>query len=477
MISPRFLRFSLFLCMFLSVACVPPVAPVEPASTVEGTIPPAVPEMTVAVFVVDKFAASVDVDAENVEVAEIAYPIGEGCVIDPDGSGYKSGGGGGSEHGRLVWSTITETLSNNHAAGLISGPDNLALWNLMASPANVAIAKAAGNFDAISQRWEVPKYGHILLIPVDIGDFDTATVRSGIEETMADLVLYDEDISRVVLNLSWVIMPKGDCQRPQDADEYRDLVCEAVSDDEEAKNELLEDIKATLDDLGLPEESIDTICRENYFANIAVRVASYPFLLGHQFAQLEPDSYFEIGSAEPTGPLGELLTRCALGDGCAENVQHVISIGAAGNRGWEFPMMPALWDSVVSVSAREGLGQDPAQCEAGSIFCSNRAEITAAGTHPFESPLIAATAPNCVPGFNCGLYSGEVKGSSYAAPRLSVLAALYLLSGGGNPCADTPSIHPPLGYMNEEATANPPANWDDMEVAAAAAKYCNAFPH
>ncbi len=471
MISPRVLRISLFLCMFLSAACVP----IEPGSTGEDTSAPATPEKTVAIFVVDKFAAEVEVDDENIEAMESVYPTGEGCVIDPDGSGYKSGGGGGPEHGRLVWSTITETLVNTYGAGLVNGPDNAALWDFVATPANVTVAKAAGEFDAISQRWEVPGYGHVRLIPVDIGDFDTATVSSGIEETFADLDRYGDNISQAVLNLSWVIIPKGECQQPQDIDEYRNLVCEAVADDEEAQIELLEDIKITLNELGLPGDSLDTVCEENFFANSAVRVASYPFLLHRQFAELEPDSYVEIGTAEPTGPLGQLLTRCALGDGCSETVQHVISIGAAGNRGWGFPMMPAQWNSVVSVSAEEGLGQDPAQCETDDIFCSNKAEITISGAHPFEAALIADTARGCVPGFDCELYEDEVKGSSYAAPRLSVLAALYLLNGGENPCADTSSIHPPLGYMPEEEPAA--ATWEDLDVATAAAKYCAAFPH
>jgi hypothetical protein len=474
MIGARVLPMSLFLCMTVICAC---VAPTVPGPTTGGSVSPTTPEMTVAILVVDKFAADVKVDAENMEAAEFNYPNGEGCVIDPDGSGYKSGGGGGAEHGRLVWATITDTLSNAHGAGRVSGPPDPALWDFVASSKNVESAKAGGDFDAISQRWEVPGFGYIRLVPVDIGDFDTATVSPGIEEALADLELFGEDISRVVLNLSWVIIPKGDCRPPQSIDDYRDLVCEAATADDEARNELLEDVETTLNDLGLPVDSVDTICEENLFTNTALRVASYPFFLRRQFAQLEPNSYIRIGSAEPTGPLGQLLARCALGDGCADTVQHVISIGAAGNNGWEFPMMPALWDSVVSVSGEEGLGQDPMQCEAGSVFCSNRAEITASGTHPFESPLVAATTPNCVPGFDCSLYSGEVKGSSYAAPRLSVLAALYLLTGGENPCADTPWIRPPLGYMFEEEAATPPASWEDLDVATAAAKYCNMFPN
>jgi hypothetical protein len=45
--------------------------------------------------------------------------------------------------------------------------------------------------------------------------------------------------------------------------------------------------------------------------------------------------------------------------------------------------------------------------------------------------------------------NGIYQGTSFATPRLSLWAARYLLGGGDSPCADSPNIHPVLGYMPE----------------------------
>lgn len=475
MFNTSVLRISLLLCFLFVTACAPVAEPAPGAdvATAEAVATEEVEEpqgTTVAIFVIDKFTTVTEIDEE----IEADYPKGEGCIIDPDGSGYKSGGGGGSEHGRLVWSTITETLTKTYSADLVSGQSNADLWAFLASPAQVAAANAAGEFDATSQRWWIPGYGFIRLIPVDIGDFDTATVSAGIENTLATLELYGEEISRVVLNMSWVILPKGECARPADANTYRDLICELADVDDATREEFLDEIKETLDEQGLPAGSFEQVCEGTVFLNNVVKAAANPFLLRRRFALLAPEEYLGVGSKDPSGPLGQLLDRYAIGDKYAG---QVISVGAAGNSGWEYPMMPALWDSVVSVSAWEGLGQNSADCDANSLFCSNSVEVTITGTHPYEGSLIADTALDCVPGFDCELYQNEVKGSSYAAPRLSVLAALYLLNGGTNPCSDQLGIHPPLGYMVETNTADTVGAWQNLEVATAAGQFCQAFPN
>lgn len=127
--------------------------------------------------------------------------------------------------------------------------------------------------------------------------------------------------------------------------------------------------------------------------------------------------------------------------------RQVISIGAAGNSQQTFPYAPALWDSVVSVS-----GSD-CECADEPAFYSNHGEIMLDGRHPVE---------------------GGVVGTSYAAPRLSVEAAMYLLRGWANPCPFDRAIFPVLGYMPERQGIFTP-DWRNLSSHDASAEYCPQF--
>lgn len=470
------LALSLIIVVFVT-ACVPAPtaeAPAEaPAEAAPAEAPPAeappaeaapvadsTPETVVAIFVVDKFA---NVDNQAVEENE-TYPAGEGCVIDPHGSGFASrGGGDDGEHGRLVWSTITEKLQKEHSASQVSGSRDVDLWGIYANAEEVAVRKAAGDYDNLSQKWGVPNYGLIRLIPVDIGDFDTATVTKGIEEGFASLSayeqLYGEKITRVVINMSWVIIPAKECGVPQTPEQYKDMVCAVTSQDDIEKQKALESVNQYLSEVGRePINAFEEVCTDtSWFEETSIQSLLRERWLSLRFSNFvsqdsNRESYVNNYLQLDDGPLSTLLTTCQGSEGGTCPVEHVISIAAAGNEGWSFPMMPGLWNSVVSVSAEEGLGQSITDCQAKTVFCSNSAEIKEPGTHP--------------DGVDVGI------GSSYAAPRLSVLAALYLLQGGTNPCADRTDIHPPLGYMTEDGDANDSSAWQDLETAAADEKYC-----
>lgn len=429
---------------------------------------------TVAIFVVDKFASIGSQESasatEQPEADPNTYPFGEGCIIDPDGSGYRSGGTGGAEHGRLVWSTITEDLETKRAH-LVNGPANGDLWETYATPELVDKKKEVGDYDMLSQKWEVPCAGYIRLIPIDIGDFDTATVTYKIKEGFELLEKYretsGENISDVVINMSWVILPEGACSIPTDPVAYRDMICEIAKADDATEQELLNDIKATLDELGLESKTVQNVCDENLFTYDMVKSDSLKFLLRRYFAELadaRPDAkYFE----ETKGELSSLLSQ--LNREAHRKATNVINIAAAGNQGWDFPLMPALWDSVVSVSAEEGIKFNSDSCDPESEFCSNSAEIMNSGMHPYSNELTSGDPAVCPPGFDCSLYANQtdVVGSSYAAPRLSVLASLFLLSDdGANPCMTAPTIRPPLGYDD----------WKNMPVEEARDLYCTEFP-
>lgn len=546
--------------------------------------PPAESDSTVAIFVVDKFQGCVvDPDSssykadgggledgqciENEDVEpnpdKPVYPVGEGCVIDPDGSGYKADGGGGFGHGRLVWSTITDALEQE-GARLISGPVNTELWEVFSDVHTVNRYRDARRYNSLSQKWEVPNIGYIRLIPIDSGDFDTATIADGIEQELSSIEKYGDVIEGIVINMSWVILPAEECELPQSAQEYRDMVCDITSD---ADSDDIDALRVIEELIGVDApENICTGENRSLFENPRIQNALRVHLISGKFnAMMGQNSFVDNYVDDYTivdGPLFDLLENCGASnrdnteppvepginipgitrvpgntDGSDTDILGrsqvnrgtepsgstsnssveverdrdmdptcpvdipVIPIGAAGNAGWQFPMMPALWDSVVSTSAEEGLPDELASCNMNNnAFCSNFAEVKLSGTHPYEDALLVGNTSDCVPGFDCKLYEDQVKGTSYAAPRLSVLAALYLVRGGEVPCTDQlvtdPKIFPPLGYNSEwkpkdnteqsnrniplrvEGIGNDDQNintWLNLTVQAASDAFCTSF--
>ena len=125
-----------------------------------------------------------------------------------------------------------------------------------------------------------------------------------------------------------------------------------------------------------------------------------------------------------------------------------ISIAAAGNSGFNFPFAPAIWDSVLSVSAGDA-GQKPAAY-------SNWGEVVASGVHPMATAVV---------------------GTSFAAPRMSLAAAFYLLDLD-ELTASCGTASPPL----KTAATKPECPWRNLDVPAAIAATsstttpCSGFP-
>jgi hypothetical protein len=133
----------------------------------------------------------------------------------------------------------------------------------------------------------------------------------------------------------------------------------------------------------------------------------------------------------------------------------VIPIASAGNEGRNFPYAPGLWPTVVSISAEY----------TGYETCS-----TPAGASKKPSPLSnnGEVAKNGM--FECHA------GTSFAAPRLSMEAALYLLAGGNVVCTGTLlDNQKPEGIST---TSSPPLAhlpWDNLERRVASVRYCEDF--
>jgi hypothetical protein len=130
------------------------------------------------------------------------------------------------------------------------------------------------------------------------------------------------------------------------------------------------------------------------------------------------------------------------------NNATVFSIASAGNRGDAYAFAPGYWDSVVSVSADY---DGPENCPVNPtltpnstehVLKSNSGEVEMYGVH------------NCIPG------------TSFAAPRLSAEAALYLVRGGSISCGGS------------DGTSSPPmahAAFDNLTREDASKAYCQDF--
>ena len=475
----------LILGLLLSACAAPAAAPTAPTPAPDSTASTPADGRTVAILVVDKFT---DVSSEEVKPKE-NYPEGEGCVAFPPGKAggadYISRGGGGREHGKLVWSTITEELGRSYgveeSAGNLSNDE---LWTELANNlstndilpgilARESVDEYNEYIENFSQLWHIPDEGNIRLIPVDIGDFDTATVADGITNTLNLLAKSSEQIDQVVINMSWVILPKKLC-KPLSEREYINAVCRVMNETDMANVRTLELLSNLLDAYGQTNHDPNSLCAMDLnvgnFSNVSPAVLQIlldPFFLGHWFNDVYnripevQDTYVEtytVPSTSEPRPLFNALSWLAVckptsdGNFCP---QQTISIAAAGNEAWEFPFMPGLWKSVVSVGATDS-------SDAFASY-SNGSEVILNGEHPHQAGLLTNDPEVCGSLFDCSLYEGHnsVVGTSYAAPRLSLLAARYLLD------RDEPSCPtPPLGYNQ----------WDNLTIEDAADQYCQDFP-
>jgi len=130
-----------------------------------------------------------------------------------------------------------------------------------------------------------------------------------------------------------------------------------------------------------------------------------------------------------------------------------LALAAAGNLSHKFSLAPAMWDFVASISS------DGDQ-EIGDRVCL---DVYA------DATLVKADYSNDGEIRMDGFYSfdPEVEGTSFAAPRFSYYAAMYLLAGGDSECN---GLLPPMGYAEEDGL------WCNLERQYAAELYCQDFP-
>jgi hypothetical protein len=138
----------------------------------------------------------------------------------------------------------------------------------------------------------------------------------------------------------------------------------------------------------------------------------------------------------------------------------VVPVASAGNFGLDFPFWPGAWGEVVSVSASTGDGFYPS---AAWDKKTDTPLLTAESDQPGKTQRISNYGEIMMPGEYTS-ESGDVLGTSFAAPRLSLAMASYLAQVGGDSCRKSDGS-PALAY----------GDWDNLTLQEAAQQYCTTM--
>lgn len=357
------------------------------------------------------------------------------CAIFPtlDGSGqqYTSRGtedgdaiasGLGLSHGEVVFGTITDTIYDT--MGLLPETDpTLITPDLYQGAVVILVVDNFQKPSAASAPVFPPMIAFyegidILIVGVDIGNFDTGQITHNIESAIGALVSNPASpaVNRFVINMSFALVPCNDELRV-----------------------VFEDYRTEVNN-NFPDLSM------NLSALIAATYGS-----GHATAQgLTANRDFFAFTECLSGYMPVEGQDC--GQVKFPGNTNIILVGAAGNSGYPFAFAPALWDHVVSVSASDNGG--------GKAGYSNTGEVMMDGTTKFSHGGV------------------DVVGTSFASPRLALEQAFYLRNitsvSEGIECDGMAGIvaRPPLGYIPEAG------DWEsgvttDLPLGDARAQYCN----
>lgn len=404
----------------------------------------------VVILVVDDFGP---LDGDVVDELQLSD---ENCLITPDGLGYYGSTGFvdipelGPPHGWWVYSQLQESA---YSAGFRQVTSTMDQGTGFSKPK-----------DWIPQidLWRLNDVGDILLVAVDTQGFTTSTITPRIEEALslfadgAELNGYDVTSTHFVLNMSFGIVPcdpldgstVGDYQNLLIGTEldgfYISLERLEIDPNDVQEDTFIELVRVIAVQKGIPEDKA---------LSLLYTTINWPenFYSGDD----DPSSVIDALRDDPL--LDWLSNYLKVSIDSGEIV--AISVAAAGNSGkigYSFPFAPAIWDSVVSISAEDSPGNWAPYSNPGEIMMNG--EFSGS----FDMAEISQEQVPTDEDFS-------VEGTSFAAPRFSVQAAVYLLEGGLYPCINHPNVVPPLGYAGDNGS------WENMTLAGAAENYCPTF--
>lgn len=426
--------------------------------------PPPVSGNDVAILVIDVFEQSNLV--HEVNVSELP-PDGIECAISidgQDGAAFRGNSAISSSlhpfnvtHGRMVFNQIETDLNSRY-------------------PATVPLPNST-SMPPVLESWQTPR-GKIWLMAVDTQNYAADQIAA--QTLNAVNLLSSIGVHRFVLNMSFALIP---CQNyPQLTRQVylQQLDAWGVECTEEAG---LPEIACTLSESSDEGFAIDLIrIRE------AGGASSVAFAYLH-LAVMRPLLITALQSSFPTPPIAESPNFLALLNQLP-NSETYIQVAAAGNDDLGFPYYPAIAENVLSVKAdynvsscRQGNENDimiylrdeikiPEQAaielaaDLGNpgIRKSNSGEVSEDGNAEALVEQYLKLPPSGADVLGC------VYGSSFAAPRVSVLMAIDQQVRGTTECAAPQPLgtvfDPPLAYKQ----------WDSLDIPTAAATYCDDFP-
>jgi hypothetical protein len=392
----------------------------------ESEVPP---EGPVAILVVDDFY---NVTAEEEGGGESPVPEpeeteGGTCAVTPDGQIYRGEGLIYRGEG-LTWLKITGVshgmLVYTQLQGLIDAgatrTDSITGPQLMT---DLSAAGATGLWESIGLDWmgEVTVWERnrqpLLLVQVDTSGYDSTVLADRIQAAMEALGSSTWQVKRFVLNMSFGFIP---CDLTLTAEEYERLL-----EQYEELQALQESLEGAVGQEQLTQEDADA-----YLLAQATLRKAYEFEPGDLPDWLKQD------------PVLNLLIEMPA------SAEALIAVASSGNSGLSFPYAPAIWDDVIAVSS------ETTNAEGGPVI----ADYANDGEVMMPDKFV---------------YNGEtVFGTSFAAPKLSLRAAYYLLAGVPVSCrgAILPAVEPPFDY------ATPAGPWDNLTLTDARTNYCPPFP-
>lgn len=395
----------------------------------------------VAIIVIDNFGGAPPQPVAMTDQSNCTYAPEDSNVVGDRGAG--DGMPPGVSHGMAVQSQLSAQLDATSRLVPLS-PGGLAPYGLVGME----------GIRPVVERWTYNAQ-EVVLIGMETNGYTTLELARRLTEVRNALRLSPSRITRMVLNLSFVIVP---CNVPA---WLRDIGGFDADQILAAYGALLA-VHPELGDLGgaLADFPTDPAAREARLVNPR---RDDPLLPLRRVAA--PAEFY--GLADPdTVPLPETPLRQRLHSDPLHAVLSglaaapVVPVAAAGNglyvfkdgklvrTHFQFPFAPALWNPVVAASG----GQDWAQ----RAEYSNNGEVVLDG----KTWVVPAGGGNAV----------QVQGSSFAAPRLSASVAVYLLTGGPSPCD---GHLPVLGYT--DSGRREPQHWLDLPLNQAAAQYCAGY--
>jgi hypothetical protein len=297
------------------------------------------------------------------------------------------------------------------------------------------------------QLWQVPlpsgptEYGDIVVAAVDIQDFDMGMTADALATAIATFS-QRLNLSNFVINMSWVVVPCGEI--PKSVDDYVKALCQVYQNRGEdlatsgvpAISELIADLSGVVSDIcvdAIPD-TVSELTRANLY-NTPEFGRLWPTISHSQEQRATSSVMFQFMQCVGNPNLDNESCSQLFGqevlrqgdDGFA--VEKIIPVAAAGNTSLtapiEYPFEPALWPTVLSVSAFDA-----------EIYFANPGEVALKGTH--LSRLDGEGNP--------------IVGTSFAAPRMSIWAAIFLMTHGQAVCPSDSNQLPVLGYKTGDSS-------------------------